>query len=205
MNAYLAFKALRVGRDLWSPYCRMRWVMEYVPALGRLTFVGRADKGTPGVHAATWVEACSYMEYDCRLFLVVPSPDPDTETELGTHGWRATCAVVLGEVTSLQDAARLVLASHQAGYPQVQGILQAASQLLFETQRGPQALLDRNSELARCIRAAASLRTGCYSRSPIAVVNGSAPPQGVKRGGHRLIEVGRNWPLLASALAEAAQ
>ena len=137
LASYIAFKSLRVEEDgLYSPSQNTRWDVAYVPALGRLAYSLRAPslEEKQGVYGATYREATKYLYEGCCLFLVAPSPDPDTETELGTHGWRATCAVVLGEVTSLQDAARLVLASHQAGYPQVEGILEWAKAF---TQRPP--------------------------------------------------------------------
>jgi len=137
MVSYIAFKALQVEEDgLYSPVEGTRWDIAYVPALGRMTYALRAPslEGKGGIYGATYREAKKYLFKGCCLFLVAPSPDPDTETELGTHGWRTTCAIVIDKVTSLREAARLVLASHQAGYPQIKEILAWARAF---TQRPP--------------------------------------------------------------------
>ena len=135
MASYIAFKALRICRDgVYSPHRYTKWDEVYAPALGRLTYSLRTAslEGNQGVYAGTFSEAWFYMVNECRLFLV--TPDPDAETEVGTMGWRTTCAIVIGEVTSLQDAARLITASHQAGYPQIKEILAWARAF---TQRPP--------------------------------------------------------------------
>ena len=132
MTSYIAFKALRVcGDQVYSPYYHTKWNEVYVSFLSRLTYSLSApslDK-KQGVYAATFWEAWRYMDENCRMFLI--TPDPDAETEVGTKGWRSTCAIVIGEVTSLHDAARLIIASHQAGYPQISEILKWARSVLL--------------------------------------------------------------------------
>jgi len=231
MMSYIAFKSLRVADDgLYSPWYETRWDEVYVPALGRLTYSLSAAslEGEEGVYAATVCEAWRYMEKDCRLFLVIPHPD--AQTEVGTKGWRTTCAIVLGEATSLHDAARLILASHQAGYPQIQGILRWARFMQVTPQAGLTAreLVEKSIEVRRMVRAAAwgyytTIRRGRSAHTagvtwstPIRVVPGDEPPVLVgepylkthfQRGRFSrtlytpstlCIEVGEDWPPLKS-------
>jgi hypothetical protein len=191
MASYIAFKALRVCSDgLYSPQRNTKWNEVYAPSLGRLTYSLSAPSldGKQGVYASTVCEAWRYMEDDCRLFMVVP--DPDAETEIGTKGWRTTCALVIGEVTSLHEAARLILASHQAGYPQIREILRWARSMQVMPREGLAAreLVERSIEVRRMIRAAAwgyysTIRIGRSEHTagvtwstPIRVIKGDQPP-----------------------------
>jgi len=230
MMSYIAFKSLRVCEDgLYSPWYHAKWDEVYAPSLGRLTY----SLSTPsleeeeGVYAGTVCEAWRYMEDDCRLFMVVP--EPDAETEIGTKGWRTTCALVIGEATSLHDAARLIVASHQAGYPQIQGILRWA-RFVLTPRAGLTAreLVEQSVEVRRMVRAAAwgyytTIRRGRSEHTagvtwstPIRVVKGNKPPVLVgkpylkthfQRGRFSrtlytpstlCIEVGEDWPPLKS-------
>jgi len=207
MASYIAFKALRICRDgVYSPHRYTKWDEVYAPALGRLTYSLRTAslEGNQGVYAGTFSEAWFYMMNDCRMFLVVP--DPDAETEIGTMGWRTTCALVLGEVPSLHDAARLVLASHQAGYPQIQGILRWA-RFVLTPRAGLTAreLVEQSVEVRRMIRAAAmgqhvyvSVRrvlVGVTWSTPIRVIEGDQVPV-LGQYPPLCIEVGEDWPPL---------
>jgi hypothetical protein len=225
MMSYIAFKSLRVCSDgLYSPYYHTKWDEVYVPALGRLTYSLCTDSldGEQGVYAATVGDAWRYMEKDCRLFLV--TPDPDAETEVGTKGWRTTCALVIGEVPSLHDAASLILASHQAGYPQVNDILRWARFVLApRTGLTVRELVEQSVEVRRMIRAAAyaTIRVVCSDHTvsvtgstPIRIVAGDKRPVLVgqpclkthfRRGRFErtlsttlCIEVGEDWPPLKS-------
>ena len=231
MISYIAFKSLRVCSDgLYSPWYETRWDEVYVPALGRLTYSLRTDSldEEQGVYAATVGDAWRYMEKGCRLFLV--TPDPDAETEVGTKGWRTTCAIVLGEATSLHDAARLILARHQAGYPQIREILRWAHLMDVMPRKGLTArdLVEESIEVRRMVRAAAwgyytTIRRGRSEHTagvtwstPIRVVKGNKPPVLVgkpylkthfQRGRFSrtlytpstlCIEVGEDWPPLRS-------
>jgi len=98
MASYIAFKALRICSDgVYSPQRKTKWDEVYAPSLGRLTYSLSAPslEGKQGVYASTFGDASRYMEEDGRMFLVMP--DPDAETEVGTKGWRTTCALVIGE------------------------------------------------------------------------------------------------------------
>jgi len=196
MMSYIAFKSLRVCSDgLYSPWYETRWDEVYVPALGRLTYSLSAAslEGEEGVYAATVCEAWRYMEKDCRLFLVIPHPD--AQTEVGTKGWRTTCAIVLSEVNlhdtaSLHDAAGLILASRQAGYPQVREILRWARFMQVMPRKGLTAreLVEESIEVRRMVRTAAwgyytTIRRGRSEHTasvtwstPIRVVPGDEPP-----------------------------
>jgi len=231
MMSYIAFKSLKVTDDgLYSPYRHTKWDEVYAPSLGRLTYSLSAPSldGEQGVYAATVGDASRYMEKDCRLFLV--TPDPDAETEIGTKGWRTTCAIVLGEATSLHDAARLILASHQAGYPQVKDILRWAHLMDVMPRKGLTArdLVEESIEVRRMVRAAAwgyytTIRRGRSAHTagvtwstPIRVIKGDEPPVLVgepylkthfQRGRFSrtlytpstlCIEVGEDWPPLKS-------
>jgi hypothetical protein len=230
MMSYIAFKSLRVANDgLYSPWYRARWDEVYIPALGRLTYSLSAPSldEKQGVYAATLCQAWRYMEKDCRLFLVVP--DPDAETEVGTKGWRTTCAIVIGEVASLHDAAHLIIASHQAGYPQVNDILRWARFVLApRTGLTVRELVEQSVEVRRMVRAAAwgyyttiwcgraTNTAGVTWSTPIRVVAGDQPPTlagapylktHFRRGRFARwlytsstlrIEVGEDWPPLRS-------
>jgi len=191
MMSYIAFKALRVTDDgLYSPQRKTKWDEVYAPSLGRLTYSLRTAslEGNQGVYAGTFGDASRYMEEDGRMFLVIP--DPDAETEVGTKGWRTTCALVIGEVPSLHDAAGLILASHQAGYPQIREILRWARSMQVMPREGLAAreLVERSIEVRRMIRAAAwgyyaTIRRGRSEHTasvtwstPIRVVPGDEPP-----------------------------
>jgi len=229
MMSYIAFKALRVTDDgLYSPQRNTKWDEVYAASLGRLTYSLRTAslEGKQGVYASTVCEAWRYMEDDCRLFMVVP--DPDAETEIGTKGWRTTCALVIGEVPSLHDAAGLILASHQAGYPQIREILRWARSMQVMPREGLTAreLVEKSIEVRRMVRAAAwgyyaTIRRGRSEHTasvtwstPIRVVPGDEPPVLVgepylkthfQRGRFSrtlytpstlCIEVGEDWPPL---------
>jgi len=207
MMSYIAFKALRVANDgLYSPWYETRWDEVYVPALGRLTYSLSAPslEGEQGVYAGTFSEAWFHMMNDCRMFLVVP--DPDAETEVGTMGWRTTCAIALGEVTSLHEAASLILASHQAGYPQVREILRWAH-LMLMPRAGLTAreLVEKSIEVRRMIRAAAMEQyvyasgrlVGVTWSTPIRVIEGDQVPV-LGQYPPLCIEVGEDWPPLRS-------
>ena len=191
MASYIAFKALRVCSDgLYSPQRNTKWNEVYAPSLGRLTYSLSAPSldGKQGVYASTVCEAWRYMDEGCRVFLV--TPDPDAQTEVGTKGWRTTCALVIGEVTSLHEAARLILASHQAGYPQIREILRWARSMQVMPREGLAAreLVERSIEVRRMIRAAAwgyysTIRIGRSEHTagvtwstPIRVIKGNEPP-----------------------------
>jgi hypothetical protein len=191
MMSYIAFKSLRIHDDgLYSPRLYTKWDEVYAPSLGRLTYSLSAPSldGKRGIYAATLYEAFRYIDQWCRLFLVVPNPD--SEIEIGTKGWRTTCAIVLGEATSLHDAARLILASHQAGYPQIREILRWAHLMDVMPRKGLTAreLVEQSVEVRRMVRSAAwgdyttiqrgrSERTaGVTWSTPIRVVKGSKPP-----------------------------
>jgi len=230
MASYIAFKSLRVTDEgVYSPRCEARWNEVYSPVLGRLTY----SLATPtldedeGIYAATISEVWRYLEEDCRLFMV--TPDPDAETEIGTQGWRTTCALVLGEVASLHDAARLIIGSHQAGYPQVREILRWARFVLMpRAGLSARELVAQSAEVRRMVRAAAmgqyaTIRRGRSEHTagvtwntPIRVVKGDEPPilEGkpylkthFRRGRFEktlytpstlCIEVGEDWPPLRS-------
>jgi len=191
MASYIAFKALRVCNDgVYSPQRNTKWDEVYAPSLGRLTYSLRTAslEGKQGVYASTFGDASRYMEEDGRMFLV--TPDPDAETEIGTKGWRTTCALVIGEVPSLHDAAGLILASHQAGYPQIREILRWARSIQATPREGLTAreLVKQSVEVRRMIRAAAwgyysTIRIGRSEHTagvtwstPIRVVPGDKPP-----------------------------
>jgi len=220
MMAYIAFKALKVYDDgVYSPYRLTRWDEVYVPALGRLTYSLSTPSldGKQGIYAASICEAWRYIDDDCLLFLV--APDPNGETEVGTMGWRTTCALVIGEVTSLHDAARLILASRQAGYPQVGEILRwARSMPMPRAGLTARDLVAQSVGVRRMVRAAAwgyyaTIRIGRSEHTagvtwstPIRVVPGDEPPILVGEPylrKHSLyipstlcIEVGEDWPPL---------
>ena len=231
MASYIAFKALRVCSDgLYSPQRNTRWDEVYAPSLGRLTYSLRTAslEGKQGIYAGTFGEASRYMDEDCRMFLV--TPDPDAETEVGTKGWRTTCALVIGEVPSMHDVAGLILASHQAGYPQIREILRWARSMQVTLQEGLTAreLVKKSLEVRRMVRAAAwgyyaTIRIGRSEHTagvtwstPIRVVPGDEPPVLVgepylkthfRRGRFSRtlytpstlrIEVGEDWPPLKS-------
>jgi hypothetical protein len=198
LASYIAFKSLRVEEDgLYSPTQGTRWDVAYVPALGRLTYSLRAPslEDEQGIYGATPNEALQYLGKRCHLFLVMPSPDPDTETELCTDGWRTTCAIVIGKAAPMREAARLVLASHQAGYPQVEGILEWAetwSKYLAAAQpyaELPPAEALQRIEVRRLVRATAmgqssriqigrsSQEAGVTWSTPIELVAGDRPPK----------------------------
>ena len=213
-----------------SPKCNTKWDEIYAPALGRLTYSLRAPSlnGKQGVYASTVCEAWRYMDDDCRLFVV--APDPDAETEVGIKGWRTTCAIVLGEAISLHDAASLILASRQAGYPQIRGILRWARSMQVMPRKGLTArdLVEESIEVHRMVRAAAwgyyaTIRRGRSEHTagvtwstPIRVIKGDEPPVLVGepylkthfskgRFSRTLytpstlcIEVGEDWPPLRS-------
>jgi hypothetical protein len=210
MMSYIAFKALKVYDDgVYSPYRYTRWDEVYIPSLGRLTYSLSAAslEGNQGVYAGTFSEAWFYMMNDCRMFLVVP--DPDAETEVGTNGWRTTCAIVLGEVTSLHDAARLILASRQAGYPQIREILRWAHLMDVMPREGLTAreLVEKSLEVRRMVRTAAmgqhvyvSVRrrlVGVTWSTPIRVIAGDQAPV-LGQYPSLCIEVGEDWPPLKS-------
>ena len=191
MMSYIAFKSLRVCSDgVYSPHRYTKWDEVYAPALGRLTYSLRTAslEGNQGVYAGTFSEAWFYMMNDCRMFLL--APDPDAETEVGTMGWRTTCAIVLGEVTSLHDTARLILASRQAGYPQIREILRWAHLMDVMPRKGLTAreLVEQSVEVRRMIRAAAMgqhvairrgrglVLVGVTWSTPIRVINGDQVP-----------------------------
>jgi len=232
MTSYLAFKGLRVDTDgLRSPRRNTRWTEVYSPALGKLTYGLRTPTldYDQGVYAATIYEAWRYVDDDeCRLFVV--APDAEAETEIGTRGWRTTCAYIIGELTSLREAAELIVASHRAGYPQVSEILRWARRILLLQASSVHELVAQSIEVRRMIRAAAwgyyaTIRIG-RSRNeatvtwstPISVVAGDQPPTltgrpylktHYERGSFRrtlytpstlMIEVGEEWPLLRSLL-----
>jgi len=230
MMSYIAFKSLRICSDgLYSPQRNTKWDEVYVPSLGRLTYSLSASslEGEQGIYAATFGDALRYMNEDCRMFLV--TPDPDAETEIGTRGWRTTCAIVLSEVdlhdtASLHDAAGLILASHQAGYPQVNDILRWARFVLApRTGLTVRELVEQSVEVRRMIRAAAyaTIRIVCSDHTvsvtestPIRIVAGDKRPVLVgqpclkthfRRGRFERtlsttlhIEVGEDWPPLKS-------
>jgi len=210
MMSYIAFKALKVYDDgVYSPYRYTRWDEVYIPSLGRLTHSLSAPslEGNQGVYAGTFSEAWFYMMNDCRMFLV--APDPDAETEVGTMGWRTTCAIVLGEVTSLHDAARLILASHQAGYPQIREILRWARLMQVTPRAGltTRELVEQSVEVRRMVRAAAmgqhvyvSVRRRLMRvtwSTPIRVIEGDQVPV-LGQYPPLCIEVGEDWPPLKS-------
>ena len=191
MASYIAFKALRICSDgVYSPQRKTKWDEVYAPSLGRLTYSLSAPslEGKQGVYASTFGDASRYMEEDGRMFLVMP--DPDAETEVGTKGWRTTCALVIGEVPSLHDAAGLILASHQAGYPQIREILRWARSMQVMPREGLTAreLVEKSIEVRRMVRAAAwgyyaTIRRGRSEHTasvtwstPIRVVPGDEPP-----------------------------
>jgi len=226
MMSYIAFKSLRICSDgLYSPQRNTKWDEVYAPSLGRLTYSLSAPSldGKQGVYASTVCEAWRYMDEGCRVFLV--TPDPDAQTEIGTKGWRTTCAIVLGEATSLHDAARLILASHQAGYPQIREILRWARFMQVMPRKGLTAreLVEQSVEVRRMIRAAAyaTIRVVCSDHTvsvtgstPIRIVAGDKRPVLVgqpclkthfRRGRFErtlsttlCIEVGEDWPPLRS-------
>jgi hypothetical protein len=191
MASYIAFKALRICSDgVYSPQRKTKWDEVYAPSLGRLTYSLSAPslEGKQGVYASTFGDASRYMEEDGRMFLVMP--DPDAETEVGTKGWRTTCALVIGEVPSLHDAAGLILASHQAGYPQIREILRWARSMQVMPWEGLTAreLVEKSIEVRRMVRAAAwgyysTIRIGRSAHTagvtwstPIRVIPGDEPP-----------------------------
>jgi len=209
MMSYIAFKALGVTEDgLYSPHRHTKWDEVYVPFLGRLTYGLSVPslEGNQGVYAGTFSEAWFYMVNECRMFLV--APDPDAETEVGTMGWRTTFALVLSEVASLHDAARLVIASHQAGYPQIREILRWAH-LMLMPRKGLTAreLVEQSVDVRRMVRAAAmgqhvyvSVRRGLVGvtwSTPIRVIEGDQAPV-LGQYPPLCIEVGEDWPPLRS-------
>ena len=232
MTSYIAFKSLRVTNDgLYSPRRKTRWDEVYIPSLGRMTYSMSASSldGDHGVYAATIYEALQYVDDDeCRLFVV--SPSPDAETEIGTRGWRTTCAYIIGELTSLREAAELIVASHRAGYPQISEIMRWARHTLALKASSVHELVAQSVEIRRMIRAAAwgqystiakgrkENEAGVTWSTKIRVVAGDKSPVLVgrpclvthfRRGRFRKtlftpstlrIEVGEEWPLLRSLL-----
>jgi hypothetical protein len=107
-----------------------------------------------GVYAATIYEAWRYVDDDeCRLFVV--APDADAETEIGTKGWRTTCAYVVSELTSLGEVAELIVASYRAGYPQISEITRWARHIRALKASSVHDLVAQSVEIRRIIRAAA--------------------------------------------------
>jgi hypothetical protein len=198
MMSCIAFKALRLRSDgLYSSQRGNKWDKIYAPSLGRLTYGLSAPslKGKQGIYAATVYEAWRYMDAGHGVFLV--APDPDAETELGTHGWRTTCAYVIGEVTSLREAARLIVASSAAGYPQIGEILRWARCMLSLPACSAQELVARSAEVQQLIRAVAWVTWNAQ----IFVVAGDKPPVLVAKpcvASTSRIEVGEEWPPLKS-------
>jgi len=190
--SYIAFKVLEVcGNEVYSPCRQTKWDEVYAPSLGRLTYSLSAPslEERQGIYAATLSETWGYHSVDenCRMFLV--APDPDAETEIGTKGWRTTCAIVIGEVVSLRDAAHLILASHQAGYPQVREILRWARFMLTpRVASSARDLVAQSVEVRRMVRAAAwgqvaaiwrgssENAAGVTRSTPIRVVEGDGSP-----------------------------
>jgi hypothetical protein len=211
MMSYIAFKSLRVCSDgVYSPHRYTKWDEVYAPSLGRLTYSLSAPslEGNQGVYAGTFSEAWFYMMNDCRCRLFLVTPDPDAQTEIGTMGWRTTCALVIGEVTSLHDAARLILASRQAGYPQVKDILRWARFVLApRTGLTVRDLVEQSVEVRRMIRAAAMgqhvairhrrglVLVGVTWSTPIRVIEGDQVPV-LGLYPPLCIEVGEDWPPL---------
>jgi len=232
MTSCIAFKSLRVTtNDLRSPRRNTKWTEVYSPALGRMTYGLRTPTldYDQGIYAATLYEAWKYVDdEECRLFVV--APDPDAETEIGTRGWRTTCAYVIGEVTSLRDVAELIVSSYRAGYPQVSEILCWARRMLALQATSVHELVTQSVEVRRMIRTAAwgqysvivrgrkENEAGVTWSTKIRVVPGDKPPTLVgkpclvthyRRGRFRKtlftpstlrIEVGEEWPLLRSLL-----
>jgi len=226
MNSYIAFKSLRVDTNgLRSPRRNTRWTEVYSPSLGRLTYGLRTSTldYDQGVYAATIYEAWKYVDDDeCRLFIV--APDAEAETEIGTRGWRTTCAYVIGELTSLREAAELIVASHRAGYPQIPEIARWARNILALKASSVHDLVAQSVEIRRIIRVATWGRYSVIARghdeneamvtwsTPIKVVAGDKPPTLVGMPHLRYgnwkrkhytpstlrIKVGEEWPLLRS-------
>jgi len=206
MMSYIAFKCLRVyGDKVYSPLYHASWNGVHVPFLGRLSYslsVPSLD-GKKGVYAGTLCEALRYLDTGCGMFLV--APDPDAETEIGTMGWRSTCAIVIGKITSLCDAASLIIASHQAGYPQIHEIVRWARSVLSLRGSSVHELVERSAEVQEMIRAAA-----CYTvRTPIEIIEGDQPPTLARASRchsqydspNLCIKVGENWLFLRSLVS----
>jgi hypothetical protein len=148
-------------------------------------------------------EALRYLDTGCGMFLV--APDPDAETEIGTMGWRSTCAIVIGEITSLRDAASLIIASHQAGYPQIHEIVRWARSVLSLRESSVHELVERSAEVQEMIRAAAYYTV----RTPIEIIKGDQPPTLARASRchsqydsqNLCIKVGENWLFLRSLVS----
>jgi len=235
MASYIAFKSLRISADgVYSPRRKTQWDEVYAPFLGRLTYSMSALSldGDHGVYAATIYEAWKYVDdNECRLCVV--APDAEAETEIGTRGWRTTCAYIIGELISLREAAELIVASHRAGYPQVSEILRWARHILALRASSVHDLVAQSVEIRRMIRAAAwgqystivkgrkENEAGVTWSTKIRVVAGDKSPVLVgrpclvthfRRGRFRKtlftpstlrIEVGEEWPLLTQARGRA--
>jgi hypothetical protein len=218
MASYIAFKALReIQGRLYSPCFHVGWKEAYVPFLNRFTYALDTPSldGNQGVYAATLNEAWKYLGENCRLFLVIPSPD--AETEIGTAGWRTTCAILLGEFTSLREAAKLILTSAQAGYPQVNNVLRWARFVTKPRTLSSHELIERSAEIRQLIRiAACGQYVNHFRNTQIRVIEGNQPPklagskyaiyhhrlQSVIRSSDLRIEVGEYWPILAELTKE---
>jgi len=207
MMSYIAFKCLQIyGDKVYSPQYYASWNEVYVPFLGRLSYSLSVPslEGKQGVYAGTLCEALRYLDTGCGIFLA--APDPDAETEIGTMGWRSTCAIVIGEITSLRDAASLIIASHQAGYPQIHEIVRWARSVLSLREPSVHELVERSAEVQEMIRAAA-----CYTvrNTPIKVIEGDQPPTLASASRchsqydsqNLCIKVGENWLFLRSLVS----
>jgi len=125
MFSLLAFKSLcsRQG-TLVSPQQETPWRREYIAPLGKVYYLeaglGDVDRSY-GVFAASFKEARGYGD---KVYLV--APDPRFPVVEGAEGWRAGAAFVVDgpfDESNLERAAKIIISAHNAGYPQVKGIL----------------------------------------------------------------------------------
>jgi len=136
MFSFLAFKSLREQDGcLVSPvYTQCVWQPQEFPWGIRYAAVEPYDLANGrGIHAATWKEAKKYAQ---SMYLVAPIPTlPVIE---GEQGWRAQGAFIVEGPLNDKDvyrAARLIVAADQAGYPQIDGILRWAQDVVFAIEK----------------------------------------------------------------------
>ncbi|MEM4721748.1 MAG: hypothetical protein QXT73_06800 [Candidatus Methanomethylicaceae archaeon] len=138
----LAFKALkRNGEILQSPTRNGVWVKKHIPQVGGEFFYLEADKppeakNRHGIYAGTFWEASGY---EGDIYLVAPLPSPETVVAIGSMGWRASAAIVVGGPYNLDDendqvkAAEQIIAAARAGYETIPGVLVWACSVLKES------------------------------------------------------------------------
>lgn len=129
----LAFKALKREQEyLFSPIVyNTIWQKKFIPELGGEFYFAQADSppkkdNRNGIYGGTWEEAAQYGN---EVYLVAPMPGKRTAVVLGTSGWRASAAIVVGgpyDSKNAEDkkrAAEAIVSYHLMGYETVRDVL----------------------------------------------------------------------------------